>query len=122
MPSEEYTHTHAHIHTHTVRQTYIKDSQTDGYGVATISRLLKIIGLLCKRALYKRRYSAKETYNFKETTNRSHLIDGKAGARWFVCVCVCVRERERVSKRGIARERERGRDAERERERERLCV
>jgi len=29
-------------------------------GVATISRLLKIIGLFCKRALQKRRYSAKE--------------------------------------------------------------
>jgi len=42
--------------------------------VATISRLLKIIGLFCKTALQKRRYSAKETYNFKEPTNRSHLI------------------------------------------------
>jgi len=42
------------------------------YGVATISRLLKITGLFCKRALYKRLYSAKE--NFKETTNRSHPI------------------------------------------------
>ena len=31
------------------------------YGVATISRLLKMIGLFCKRALQKRRYSAKET-------------------------------------------------------------
>ena len=31
------------------------------YGVATISRLLKIIGLFCKRALSKRLYSAKET-------------------------------------------------------------
>jgi len=45
-----------------------------GYGVATISRLLKIIGLFCKRALQKRQYSAKETYNFKEPTNRSHPI------------------------------------------------
>jgi len=44
------------------------------YVVATISRLLKIIGLFCKRALYKRRYSAKETYNFKKPTNRSHPI------------------------------------------------
>jgi len=44
------------------------------YGVATISRLLKIIGLFCKRALEKRLYSAKETYNFKEPTNRSHPI------------------------------------------------
>jgi len=34
--------------------------------VATISRLLKIIGLFCKRTLQKRLYSAKETYNFKE--------------------------------------------------------
>jgi len=44
------------------------------YGVATISRLLKITGLFCKRALSKRLYSAKETYNFKEPTNRSHPI------------------------------------------------
>ena len=44
------------------------------YGVTTISRLLKIIGLCCKKALYKRLYSAKETYNFKETTNGTHPI------------------------------------------------
>jgi len=42
--------------------------------VATISRLLKIIGLFCKRALYKRPYSAKETYDSKKPTNRSHRI------------------------------------------------
>ena len=36
-----------------------------------ISRLLKIIGLFCKRALEKRRYSAKETYHLKEPTSRS---------------------------------------------------
>ena len=44
------------------------------YGVATISIHLKIIGLFCKRALQKRQYSAKETYNFKESTNCSHPI------------------------------------------------
>jgi len=44
------------------------------YGVATIGRLLKITGLFCKRALQKRLYSAKETYNFKEPTSRSHPI------------------------------------------------
>jgi len=43
------------------------------YGVATIRKLLKITGLFCKSALQKRLYSAKETYNFKEPTNRSHL-------------------------------------------------
>jgi len=44
------------------------------YGVATISRLNKNIGLFCERALQKRRCSEKETYNFKEPTNRSHPI------------------------------------------------
>jgi len=43
-------------------------------GVATISRLLKIIGLICKRTLYKRLYSTKKTCNFKQPTNRSHPI------------------------------------------------
>ena len=42
--------------------------------VRTIRRLLKIIGLLCKRALSKRLHSAKETCNFKEPTNRSHPV------------------------------------------------
>jgi len=32
------------------------------------------MGLFCKRALKKRQYSTKETYNFKEPTNRSHPI------------------------------------------------
>jgi len=40
------------------------------YGVATISRLFKIIGLYCKRALQKRHIFFKETYNFKGPTNR----------------------------------------------------
>ena len=36
------------------------------YGVATISMLLKMIGLFCKRALWNRLYSTNEKYNFKE--------------------------------------------------------
>ena len=44
------------------------------YGVASISRIDKIIGLFCKRALQKRQYSAKETYNFIDPTDRSHPI------------------------------------------------
>jgi len=32
------------------------------YGVASVSRINKIIVLFCKRALLKRRYSAKETW------------------------------------------------------------
>jgi len=76
------------------------------HSAATISRLLRIIGLFCKRALQKRLYSAEENYNFKEPTNRSHLTHCSVlqchGAAtlslapytryfhisWRVCVCV----------------------------------
>jgi len=67
------------------------------YGVATISRLLRIIGLFCKRALYKRRYSAKETEilrsllivatpygtarSWKDETRYGHW-NGKRNPRW----------------------------------------
>jgi len=44
------------------------------YGMATMRRLLKIIGLFYKRALWKRLYSSKETYKFKESTNWCHPI------------------------------------------------
>ena len=44
------------------------------YGVALISRINRIIGLFCKRALLKTQYSAKETYNFIDPTDRSHPI------------------------------------------------
>jgi len=57
-----------------VRQLFSYMAKRCKYGLATISRLLKIAGLFCKRALYKRRYFAKETYNLKEPTNRSHPI------------------------------------------------
>ena len=58
-------------------QNKARDSPAHRYGVATISRLLKIIGLFCKRSLWKRLYSAKETYYFKESINRSHPITGQ---------------------------------------------
>jgi len=44
--------------------------------VATISRMLKNIGLFCKRDLQKRPIFCKETYIFKHPTNRSHPIVG----------------------------------------------
>jgi len=65
---------------HSITTTYCiymyttTSTTTDYYGVASNSRLLKIIGLFCKRDLQKRRYSAKETYNCKEPTNCSHPI------------------------------------------------
>ena len=44
------------------------------YGVATISRLLEIIGLFCRISSLLYSSFAKETYNFEEPTNRSHSI------------------------------------------------
>ena len=64
-----YTYTR-HICVH----TYQCMSDKNTYGVATMSRLFKIIGLFRKRALQKRGYSAKETHYSKEPTNRSHPI------------------------------------------------
>ena len=52
------------------------------YRVATISRLLKIIGLFGRISSLLSGSFAKETYNFKEPTDRSHLIP--------VCVYMCV--------------------------------
>ena len=42
--------------------------------MATISRMLKNIGLFCKRALQKRPVFCKETCIFKHPTHRSHPI------------------------------------------------
>ena len=67
------------------------------YGVATISRLPENISLFCKRALYKRRYSSKETYDSKEPTNHSHTI---RRIRGIIRVCWCGRKRRRIVLQG----------------------
>jgi len=68
-----------------------------------ISRLLKIVGFFCKRALKKRLYSAKETYDLKEPTNRSHPIAPALKAVLFACFlqCVDVKRAFGVSKRAM---------------------
>jgi len=48
--------------------------QSNSYWVASVCWIDKIIGLLCKRALQETLYSAKETCNCINPTNRSHLI------------------------------------------------
>jgi len=55
--------------------------------VATVSRLFRIIGLFCRISSLLYGSFAKETYNFKEPTNRSHPIAEKRqntrkGKRW----------------------------------------
>jgi len=57
------------------------------YGVALVSRIDKIIGLFCTRAPQKSQYSAKETYNFIDITNRSHPICQCL----FCSLCLCLR-------------------------------
>jgi len=47
---------------------------TSCYGVTLVSRIDRIIGLFRKRALQKRRYSWKETYDLIDPTDRSHPI------------------------------------------------
>jgi len=44
------------------------------YGVATIGRLLKIIGLFCRISSLLQGSFAQENYDFKEPTNRCHTI------------------------------------------------
>jgi len=48
--------------------------RTLNYGVATCSRLFTIIGLFCRILSLLQGSFAKETYHFKEPTNRSHPI------------------------------------------------
>jgi len=44
------------------------------YGVASISTLLKILGLFCRISFLVQGSFAKETYNFQKPTNRSQPI------------------------------------------------
>ena len=60
------------------------------YGVATISRLLKIIRLFCRISSLSNGCFAKETHDFKEPTNRSHLtVCALMCCRVLQCVAVC---------------------------------
>jgi len=56
----------------TILHSYEMQVSRNDYGVAVVSRLLQIIGLFCKRALQKRPIFSKETYDFREPTNRGH--------------------------------------------------
>ena len=66
------------VHMYTIAATpvakYCVCTQHNGYAVATISRLLKIIGLVCRMSSILQGSFAKEACNFTEPTNRSHPI------------------------------------------------
>jgi len=55
-----FTLIHTHSHSFTLIHTH--------------SHIAKDTGLFCKKAQWKRRYSAKETYDFIDPTDRSHPI------------------------------------------------
>jgi len=56
--------------------------------VATISRLLKILGLFCRIESLLLGSFAKKTYNFKEPTNRSHPIMYHARKCIYTHICI----------------------------------
>jgi len=86
MSDEIHSHI-SHVHIHKIFTFTLHSSSTcvtwlvqmcnrqAYYGVATISRLLKMIGLFCRILSLLWVSFAKETYHFKEPTNRSHPID-----------------------------------------------
>ena len=53
---------------------YSRNFSKISYGVATISRLLKTIGLFCRISSLLQGSFAKKTYNFEASTHRSHPI------------------------------------------------
>jgi len=61
--------------------------------VALVSRIDKFIGLFCKRALQKREYSAKETYDLIDPTDRSHPIYGKSVCDVYIKIIASLRKR-----------------------------
>jgi len=69
---------------------YVWQDSFIGYGVATISRLLKIIGLFGRISSLLYGSFAKETHNFKEPTNRSHPTTLRTLHVGWQCVWVCV--------------------------------
>jgi len=60
-------------------EEWVVEMRAISYGVASVSSIDQIIGLFCKTALLKRRYSAKATCNFIDPTDRSHPIKGNRG-------------------------------------------
>jgi len=66
MLGAHYCALHRPIQWHTTHQ--------NEYGVALVSRIDSIIGLFCKRALRKKKYSAEETYDSIDPTDSSRPI------------------------------------------------
>ena len=55
-------------------RTVFACTQVTNIVMDTVRRIDKFVGLFCKRALYKRQYSAKETCYYMDATDGSHPI------------------------------------------------
>ena len=64
------------------------------YRVATISKLLKIMFIFCRIQSLLWGPFAKETYNLKEPTHRSHPI---VNANGHLCIAACCNEMQSVA-------------------------
>jgi len=83
--SHIWLHTRTAVNCAVVCVIHVNDTGLT-YGVASISRLLKIIGIFCKRALHKRLYSAKET-----VACVIHMNDSCLTYKWFMShTCVSL--------------------------------
>jgi len=69
-----YIYIHTCVYIHTCMYTYIYAHIYCTWLWSTGSRLLKIVGLFCRISSLLSGSFAKETYSFKEPTNRSHPI------------------------------------------------
>ena len=56
----------------------------------TIIRLPKNIGLFCKRASYKRRYSSNENYVFREPTNHQVKMSWRTFISSYMYTCIYI--------------------------------
>jgi len=82
-----YTYTYAEIKTNLIGAS---PASNTCYGVALVSRIDKIIRLFCKRALSKRRCSAKETDHSIDPTDRSHPIYTCIHIHSDVCIHISI--------------------------------
>jgi len=62
----------------------------NGYGVATIRRILKFIGLFCRIQSLLQGSFARETYHFKEPNNRSQPISRSMRPSLEGCIDLCI--------------------------------
>ena len=79
---KQYGYMYAHSREYLYKCTYSVDIcmklVENTYGVATVSRIDKIIGFFCRISSLLEVSFAKETYDFIDATNCSHPISAKS--------------------------------------------